>query len=100
MVPISLQKVAEVKCANCGQDFTQGVSGGWRRRYRQRCCSDACQKLLEQREHTARRSRTRAWMRRGLVCEHCGTVLVAQRASKRFCSTRCRVAHHRAIREG
>jgi len=28
-------------------------------------------------------------------CEHCGNLFAAVRSTARFCSTRCRVAHHR-----
>lgn len=30
-----------------------------------------------------------------LICEGCGAVMPYERKSKRFCSTRCRMAHHR-----
>lgn len=47
------------------------------------------------------RQRVRAYTARlakphAAACEHCGETLTAQRGTKRFCSTRCRMAHHRA----
>jgi hypothetical protein len=33
------------------------------------------------------------------VCEHCGTALTAERAARRFCGTRCRVAAHRQTKQ-
>lgn len=30
-------------------------------------------------------------------CEHCGALFAAARITARFCSTRCRVAHHREV---
>jgi hypothetical protein len=38
----------------------------------------------------------RAAARSGRSCEGCGEPLKAARATKRFCSVRCRVAAHRA----
>ena len=44
------------------------------------------------------RSRARAAARAGRACATCGRRIKAKRASKRYCSTRCRVASHRQER--
>ena len=58
-------------------------------------CSDECRRVQD-----ARRNRTaRAREKRPLPiieCEHCGQPVDAERSTRRFCSSRCRVAAHRA----
>ena len=51
------------------------------------------------RGRTARVSEARAEAR-AANCEQCGDRLTARRGTKRFCSTRCRMAHHRAQQGG
>ena len=55
-------------------------------------CSDACKKLVcrdRYFSHTKAKNLT-------VDCEHCGEPFVQKRSDSRFCSSRCRVAAHRA----
>jgi hypothetical protein len=70
--------------------------------YRTRCCSDRCREkyqapLLQasRDRQSAKQSARRAEARAGRKCDQCGKSLEAERSSKRYCSTNCRVAAHR-----
>ena len=59
-------------------------------------CSDACQKLVYSDRyfgHTKAKNLT-------VDCEHCDEPFVQKRSDSRFCSSRCRVAAHRATKRG
>jgi endogenous inhibitor of DNA gyrase (YacG/DUF329 family) len=45
-----------------------------------------------------KRAEQRRAVREGRFCDHCGTSLTALRASRRFCSDRCRIAAFRGQR--
>ena len=45
-----------------------------------------------------RRERSAAAGDRSLPCDHCGATFTPERSTARYCSTRCRVAAHRAAR--
>jgi predicted nucleic acid-binding Zn ribbon protein len=87
-------------CVVCGHAFVTGDSMG-----RPLYCSDACQKIATKKPRAPRdsaprdnatRAAERAARRANRECEHCGQPFTPRRSSGRFCSMRCRVAHHRA----
>jgi hypothetical protein len=58
-------------------------------------CSPECRREAERRRSAARREQV--WVPPSpVVCERCGEKFEARRSDARFCSTRCRVAAHRA----
>jgi len=72
------------------------VSGPNLRRTRN-LCSPECRRLAEAARHRARWARQpREPASYTVSCESCGDGFTAGRSSTRFCSTRCRVAAHRA----
>jgi endogenous inhibitor of DNA gyrase (YacG/DUF329 family) len=91
-------------CGNCGRAYAYYQPG-----YRQGFCSNRCRdtwiavKKAEDpgfgiKDRIARRSARRAATRANRHCEHCHAPLDASRSTMRFCSTRCRVAHHRSTK--
>jgi hypothetical protein len=77
------------RCPVCGGAFYSFY--GRRRRY----CSDNC--FGEGWRRKPRKSRARPRAR--AACRHCGAVFRQTRKDARYCSARCRVAHHRKERE-
>jgi hypothetical protein len=71
-------------CHQCRRDFAPT-------RYKQFFCSPECRGGF----YNALRGEDRAASRQSLVCRHCGGAVAAQRASRRYCSGRCRVAAFR-----
>jgi hypothetical protein len=72
-------------CGYCHQRYA--MYGGirvWR--------CQACERERRTRKQRARRTQHRCV---STNCEHCGVVLQAHRRSRRYCSTRCRVAAYR-----
>jgi hypothetical protein len=86
------------ECRVCGQTFFQ-AHVTWRSKRQGSFCSDTCMdkwrrmKRVEQRKQDSAR---RAEARTNRTCEVCGEPIEAARSTKRFCSTKCRVAAHRA----
>ena len=88
-----------VSCSKCRRAFYRC---GSRDPGSSKYCSDGCAKKAAepQRKRTiarqvARRAETRAKARANRKCQSCGEPMEAARATKLFCSTRCRVAGHR-----
>lgn len=83
------------RCKQCGRRFVHTEQGpGQLKR-----CSDACieaSKLARRGAWVKRRTAQRSERRDGKRCEHCGEAFVAKRATRRYCSDRCRVAAFRA----
>jgi hypothetical protein len=84
------------RCKACGGWFfvVLGTRAGRRIRY----CSDSCIGLGKQatiKNYVSRRSEARA-QGRNRCCVQCGERMTAVRASKKYCSDRCRVAALRA----
>jgi hypothetical protein len=83
-------------CERCAREFFSRRNGAWR------FCSPACRRdALNEAgvgpvPQRLKLSRERAARRADRQCEHCGQPFTPQRATGRFCSPRCRVAHHRA----
>jgi hypothetical protein len=61
------------------------------------CATEAAKPALKRKiaRQTAARSKKREAARAGRSCSTCGTPMTAQRATKRYCSERCRVAAYR-----
>jgi hypothetical protein len=85
----------ERACHHCFKDFYRIGSHG-------RYCSDICakeaarparQRRIE--KQTRIKTQKRAATRAGRECLTCGVPMEAARATKRYCSDRCRVAAHR-----
>jgi endogenous inhibitor of DNA gyrase (YacG/DUF329 family) len=83
-------------CPHCGRKFF-GIY-----RSTDRYCSDRCVETVHSQARAMRSQRqsqatsqARAAARAALTCETCGEPIEAQRATMRFCSTKCRVAAHR-----
>jgi hypothetical protein len=80
-------------CRHCGREFLRVRHGS------PHYCSDRCVRGAHHVRVTAQSlttSEARAAARANRICERCGTPLVSQRSTRRFCSIRCRVANHRA----
>jgi hypothetical protein len=75
------------RCQRCGQAFLL-VRGEGIGRY----CTNACASKARTAGRTAKRAEARA----GRVCQVCGEAIEAFRSTKLYCSTKCRVAEHRA----
>jgi endogenous inhibitor of DNA gyrase (YacG/DUF329 family) len=73
-------------CHQCRREFRRA---GYNAHF---FCSPECRQAF----YNAVRGEHRAESRAGLVCQHCGGPVAAQRSSRRFCSGRCRVAAFRA----
>jgi hypothetical protein len=71
-------------CENCTVPFLLAPSKRRRRMY----CSNRCRLALVRAEQAVEKP---TW-----PCEQCGEQMTG-RADRRFCSTACRVAHHRAL---
>jgi hypothetical protein len=78
------------RCPHCGKPFL-GRGGGWSSPF---YCSERCAR--EARNERRRAARLRRRQPHVSTCAHCGDKFVHQRATGRYCSTRCRVAAHRA----
>ena len=78
------------KCQHCRSTFYR-VPGS-----HSHYCSDQCANTVRNAAVVKARSEARAKARAGRKCEACGKAIEAQRSTMRFCSVRCRVAHHRA----
>jgi hypothetical protein len=79
-------------CRRCFRSFLHPL------RHPSRYCSDKCAgaaKAATVSRYVKQRSEKRE-AARAKACAVCGTRLKAQRATKRFCSVRCRIAAHRA----
>ena len=88
-------------CIVCGKQFFVSWRDRYRVHYRHPLCSDIC---AAERRNRARRDRRRAKSEERQMgmsnrsCVHCGALLEANRATKHYCSVRCRVAAYRARR--
>ena len=83
----------QASCRHCGRRFY------YHHRYRSKWCSDLCRRKARAPRMAAvvkARSAARAKARAGRRCKTCGKPIEAQRASKQYCSVRCRVTAHRA----
>ena len=82
-------------CARCGRAFaTYRV---WSRtRYCSNRCAVAARDKMTVVRAVAKRSALRAKARANRNCEHCRRPIEGQRSTRKYCSERCRVAHHRA----
>lgn len=76
-------------CPVCDQPFQ--ARGPSMPRY----CSKQCCKKAARRRQVEQRIEARAARDHYRVCARCGSSFEAQRATRQFCSTRCRVAAHR-----
>ena len=100
------------RCDGCGAETREFISPSpssfapaplWiHRRYsRLHFCCQECAGAFEdtrRERHNARRRQKRAEAaREPLACENCGEPFTPRRSDARYCSTRCRVAAHRAI---
>ena len=80
-------------CVHCGRRFY------YHYRYRSQWCSDLCARKARAPRIVAAvkaRSEARAKARAGRTCETCGKPIKAQRATRQYCSVRCRVTAFRA----
>jgi endogenous inhibitor of DNA gyrase (YacG/DUF329 family) len=77
-------------CEQCGREFLRVHNGS------ERFCSDRCVNARRSIAAAKAVAAARADARDGRECETCGNELDAKRSTRRFCSTRCRVAAHRA----
>jgi hypothetical protein len=57
-------------------------------------CTDRCAKI--RRDSTRTRGEAKPVEREPKACERCGERFIPPRSDARFCTVRCRVAHHRA----
>ena len=83
----------QASCRHCGRRFY------CHRPYQSKWCSDKCARKARAPRIAATvkvRSQARAKARAGLKCETCGKPVKAQRATRQYCSVRCRVSAHRA----
>lgn len=83
-------------CRHCGREFYRVL------RSIGRYCCDPCAAAARAASRSAaagrvvtERSAARAQARAGRACEQCGASLSAERSTRRFCTTRCRVTAHR-----
>jgi hypothetical protein len=103
-IPHALKPVSRVyvrTCTVCGAEFlcTSNIPS--------RSCSKRCWRVLR-RSYTNQRRKLRGrkkYPREPVEhdwrpCEHCGYEFEPARKDTRFCSGRCRVAHHRAANAG
>jgi endogenous inhibitor of DNA gyrase (YacG/DUF329 family) len=58
-------------------------------------CSDHCANLARRARYAIVQGAIRAMARAGRECRRCGKPLKAKRSTKRYCSTKCRIAAHR-----
>jgi endogenous inhibitor of DNA gyrase (YacG/DUF329 family) len=79
------------ECWHCNRKFFRSSRIG-----KSRFCSDRCASLVRSAKHSRAKSAERALARAGRTCENCGAPLQAQRSTRRFCSSYCRVTAHRA----
>jgi endogenous inhibitor of DNA gyrase (YacG/DUF329 family) len=90
-MPPRFELVEGEPCRQCGRKFWRNYrSSGF-------YCSDRCAAIARRAKYAAAQGAARAAARRGRRCEGCGEPIEAARSTKRFCSTRCRVAAHRAL---
>jgi hypothetical protein len=75
-------------CAECGAEYA--IPAG--RDQRVQRCRRCDRKHLSQKQ----RQRRQSSRQRSQSCARCGEAFTPQRATARYCSTRCRVAAHRA----
>ena len=83
----------QASCHHCGRRFY------FHYRYRSKWCSDLCARKARAPRMAAvvkARSAARAKARAGRKCKVCGKPIKAQRATRQYCSVRCRVTAHRA----
>jgi hypothetical protein len=83
----------QATCHHCGRRFY------YHYRYRSKWCSDTCAQAAQAPRIAAAvkaRSQARAKARAGRRCKTCGKPIKAQRATKQYCSVRCRVTALRA----
>lgn len=78
------------ECRHCGREFLRVHWSG------HAFCSDRCASRARSTAQSRAKSSARARKRAEQKCLRCGAPLKAQRSTMRFCSTRCRVAAHRA----
>jgi hypothetical protein len=78
-------------CLVCGQEF-MALNGG----YVPMVCTEACLKVHRARTHVQSQQRRPHVEHQPRACEQCGSTYTPRRSDSRFCSGRCRVAHHRA----
>jgi hypothetical protein len=87
----------QASCRHCGRRFY------YHYRCRSKWCSDRCARQARAPRIAAAakaRSQARADARADRRCKTCGKPIEAQRASKQYCSVRCRVAACRRRRDG
>ena len=83
----------QASCRHCGRRFYH------HHRHGGKWCSDLCAREARAPRIAATvktRSQARAKARTGRRCETCGKPIKAQRATKQYCSVRCRVTAFRA----
>lgn len=98
-VPLPHERPSE--CRVCRKTFFQ--AHGRYSKPRASFCTDACiaqwrrvKRADQRRQDSARRAAARA----DRVCAVCGEAIEAARSTRRYCSTKCRVAAHRATPHG
>ena len=83
----------QATCRQCGRRFY------YHYRYRSKWCSDTCARKARAPRTVAAakaRSQARAKVRAGRRCKTCSKPMKAQRATRQYCSVRCRVTAFRA----
>ena len=83
----------QASCHHCGRRFY------FHYRYQSKWCSDLCAREARAPRIAAAvkaKSAARAKVRAGRKCKTCGKPIKAQRATKQYCSVRCRVTALRA----
>ena len=86
-------------CVVCDKEFLVAWRRHYARHYSYSICSDKCVADLRNMTRRRRRRKHAAERQKAMgnrTCVHCGVPLDANRATKRYCSVRCRVAAHRA----
>jgi endogenous inhibitor of DNA gyrase (YacG/DUF329 family) len=78
-------------CPVCGQEFMARDNG-----HAPLFCTEACAKIHRAATHVQSKQPRPHVEHQPRACEQCGASYTPHRSDSHFCSTRCRVAHHRA----
>ena len=83
-------------CMQCGREFLPRMAAEFCMNcQRERDAKRRKEYQRKRREIRKAEARGEAWQ--FTVCDQCGEVFERQRVTARFCSARCRVAHHREV---
>ena len=90
-------------CLDCSRNFISAISRivnsnpsrFWKQQ--QRCNDCQPEYLRQQKNNRQQRYRDNHRITRTATCQHCSNTFTPQRSTARFCSTACRVAHHRTV---